>query len=667
MTDQTKSSAERDRSPIRVGIVGAGKMALNHARAIAHAGVPATVVGVADPSEPARKALAEALPGTRTWDSLAALIENGRPDVLHIVTPPASHVSLARQAIEAGLHAYVEKPFAPTAREATELLSLARERGVLLCPGHQLLYDPPTVAIRRHLPAIGRVVHVESYFSFRTVRRMPGGRAPARADHQLLDILPHPVYLLLDVLERTGDGPLEVVALRADVPGTVHALVRQGQVTGSLVVTLDGRPIESTLRVVGTRGSVFGDYVRSVVFRDLGPGTSGIDKLLAPYRRVRQQFFGTTAALFRRFVTGRKSYPGLADLFGTFYHAVREGGDPPVSDSSVQETVRLCETIAASMADADAQRVAGLVAAETAGPGVLVTGGTGFLGRELVRALVARGRAVRVLARREPASWERLPGAAYVTGDLGAEGRKEWLDGVDAVIHCAAETAGGWEDHQRNSIDATEYLMRAMAAAGTRRLIHVSSNAVMARSRRPITDHDPLEPDSRGQGPYVWGKLESERLAVRLGEEFGLDVKVVRPGALVDMRDLEPPGRLGKRLGNLFVAVGSPRHTLGVTDVAFAGEILAEAVDAWDSLPTPLNLLDPELPTKRTLVQALKAQNPDLRVIWLPTVLLVPLSWAAIVLQKVLRPGRPAINAAKVFAFQAWDTSGIRRLAGGSD
>jgi hypothetical protein len=179
----------------------------------------------------------------------------------------------------------------------------------------------------------------------------------------------------------------------------------------------------------------------------------------------------------------------------------------------------------------------------------------------------------------------------------------------------------------------------------------------------PLGDNHPLEPDSKGSGPYVWGKLESERLAVQLGKDLSLSVKVVRPGALVDYRDFDPPGRLGKRLGNIFVAVGSPDDQLGVVDVAFSGRFLAWMADAWDNVPSPLNLLDPVPPTKRELLGHLRKANPDLSVIWLPTVVLVPLSWVATFAQKVLRPGKPVINVAKVFSTQEYDTAGIGRLA----
>src|SRR2546427_7919472 len=52
-------------------------------------------------------------------------------------------------------------------------------------------------------------------------------------------------------------------SLEVSQAGTVHALVRRGGVTGTLVVTLEGRPVESYLRVIGKNGSLFADYVRS--------------------------------------------------------------------------------------------------------------------------------------------------------------------------------------------------------------------------------------------------------------------------------------------------------------------------------------------------------------------------------------------------------------------
>ncbi|HVG01354.1 MAG TPA: Gfo/Idh/MocA family oxidoreductase [Nitrospira sp.] len=657
------SSTINDSRPLRVALIGAGRHAQHHARAILRCpGVQ--LVAVADPSDAAQAAMRDIVPGIGCFKTPEELFASERPNVVHIITPPVTHAPLAKMALKAGCHIYVEKPFTESVEDAQHILDDARAKGLRVCAGHQLLYEPPTRVLTQYLPAIGRVVHVESYFSFRTVRHAPGGRKVLRADHQLLDILPHPVYLLLQVLEQAGEGRTELLSLEVSPEGTVHALVRRGQTTGTLIVTLEGRPVESYLRVIGRNGSLVADYVRSTTQRAFGPGSSGIDKLLAPYRQAWQLLKGTTSAMAGRFLKSQRSYPGLAELFSAFYESARNGGPSPLSPESLLETVRICERVAQALKAGEVKALATATPRPVDQRGVLVTGGTGFLGKETVRALLSRGRPVRVVARREPSPWERIAGAEYVVADVATGITAHLFKGVDTVIHAAAETAGGWPEHQRNSLDATEQMLRGAAAAGVRHFVHVSSLAVLAQGNgRAIGDDHPLEPDSKGSGPYVWGKLESERVAVQLGKELGLSVKIVRPGALVDYREFDPPGRLGKRVGNIFVAVGSSSDRLGVVDVGFAGRFFGWMVDAWDDVPTPLNLLDPVSPTKRELLDRLRQANPDLTVVWLPRMVLIPLSWLATAVQKALRPGKPTIDVAKVFSVLPYDTSGIARLA----
>src|SRR4029077_17968241 len=140
----------------------------------------------------------------------------------------------------------------------------------------------------------------------------------------------------------------------------------------------------------------------------------------------------------------------------------------------------------------------------------------------------------------------------------------------------------------------------------------------------------------RTGGPYAWGKIESERLAVTRCKDLGIDLRVVRPSALVDYRRFDPPGLLGKRIGNIFIAVGMPSHHLGVVDVVFSAQTLAWTMRHFDEAPRVLNLFEPNLPTKRELLARLRRTNPDLSVVWLPPVILLPLSWFAIALQKLV-------------------------------
>ena len=67
--------------------------------------------------------------------------------------------------------------------------------------------------------------------------------------------------------------------------------------------------------------------------------------------------------------------------------------------------------------------------------------------------------------------------------DLARGLQPDALTGVGYVVHAAAETSGGKEDHRRNSIEATRILIEGAARAGARGVVHISSLAVLKTSR----------------------------------------------------------------------------------------------------------------------------------------------------------------------------------------
>jgi predicted dehydrogenase len=103
---------------LKIAILGGGKMAGQHAAAIATLKERST--GSGGRSGGLRRADLKARFGTGVtiYRDADALLKEVSPDVLHIVTPPVSHVELARLALEHGAHVYVEKPFALTEADA---------------------------------------------------------------------------------------------------------------------------------------------------------------------------------------------------------------------------------------------------------------------------------------------------------------------------------------------------------------------------------------------------------------------------------------------------------------------------------------------------------------------------------------------------------------------
>ena len=161
-----------------------------------------------------------------------------------------------------------------------------------------------------------------------------------------------------------------------------------------------------------------------------------------------------------------------------------------------------------------------------------VTGGSGFIGRRLIRRLVAEGWTVRALARSDrSAGLVADAGAEAVRGDLtDAASLREGASGCELAFHAAAQV-GDWgtrERFERVNVQGTKDVIAACRGAGVRRLVHVGTEAALLAGQ-PLVNVDetaPLRPDSPVL--YCSTKAKAEQ-AVRDANADGLETVVVRP------------------------------------------------------------------------------------------------------------------------------------------
>lgn len=488
---------------------------------------------------------------------------------------------------------------------------------------------------------------------------------------QAKDILPHAVYPLVAQL-RAGTGladqPIELLAADTRADGDVYALLRLGDCTGILVVTLSGRPVEQFQHLVGTNGWIRADYITGSLTHLPGPG-AGLGVLFTPYRRAIQTLTGATAGFAKLIFKRSTSYPGLELLTGRFYNAIRCGERSPLTPQSIVDTVGICESIGHALDRSDAESEATaqrqVLEAETTLPPVtrgmvLVTGGTGLLGRKVVEELRWAGFGVRTINRRVPRWRVRVPGVEYVAGDLARPLDPAAMQGVSLVAHCAAETAGGKSDHVRNSIDATRNVIEAAARAGVRELVHTSSLAVLKPGRDvggQLDEQTPVDANNLGRGPYVWGKAESEGIVRQLGEQHGIRVRIIRPGPLVDFAEFTPPGRLGRELGPVFVAIGGRGSPLSVCDIGTAARVIRSYAQDMNAAPPLLNLVEAPPPTRMQLADRLRKDRPDLWFFWFPAWLLRALSGPLKLVQRLALGSDRPIDIYAAFASEDYSTT----------
>jgi predicted dehydrogenase len=146
-------------SRLRIGQAGLGYWGKNLARNFDEL---ADLRWLCDASPELQAEFAERYPNARVTGDFAEMLADPDVDAVVIATPVPTHFALAKQALEAGKHVFVEKPPAMRAEEMDELVTLAEERDLVLMPGHLLLYHPGVLKLKELVDAgeLGEVLCV---------------------------------------------------------------------------------------------------------------------------------------------------------------------------------------------------------------------------------------------------------------------------------------------------------------------------------------------------------------------------------------------------------------------------------------------------------------------------------------------------------------------------
>jgi len=213
----------------------------------------------------------------------------------------------------------------------------------------------------------------------------------------------------------------------------------------------------------------------------------------------------------------------------------------------------------------------------------LVTGATGFVGAAVVRALLARGTPVRVLARANSnrRNLEGLPVETAIGSLEDAASLARAASGCRALFHVAADYRLWVPDPaamHRTNVDGSRDLLRAAAAAGVERIVYTSSVATLGIVPGGIADEDTPSALADKVGPYKQSKFLAEAEVRRLVREEGVPAVIVNPSTPVGPGDVKPTptGRMivEAASGRMPAFVDTGLNIVHVDDVA-AGHLLA--------------------------------------------------------------------------------------------
>ena len=280
--------------------------------------------------------------------------------------------------------------------------------------------------------------------------------------------------------------------------------------------------------------------------------------------------------------------------------------------ASVLDVIRLCEAVAAASKVGPPSHASASVPIPVTRvkPTVLIVGGTGFIGRRLVRLLIEQNHGVRVLTRNVRAAALEFEGldVELMTGSHGdPQSATRALDGIKVVYHLAKCEGKRWQDYVDGDIEPTRVLAKAALAAGVDRFIYTGTIASYA-SDNPhtvIDNRTPLDSAIARRSYYARSKAACEALLQAMQAE-GLPLVIVRPGVVIGPGS--PPAHPG--VGHFASETrvdywGDGNNPLPLVLVDDVADALARALDAPGALGQTLLVTSPPLMTAREYVNAL--------------------------------------------------------------
>lgn len=269
------------------------------------------------------------------------------------------------------------------------------------------------------------------------------------------------------------------------------------------------------------------------------------------------------------------------------------------------------------------------------GKTVLVTGASGFLGRRTVAVLSGYGCAVHALVRKtSQIDHLCLPNVKILHGDVAEyESLESAFEGVDYVIHAAADTGGTEEGGRRITIQGTRNILECCAAFNVKKLVYISScsvyNATICKDGQYIDENTPLEPAPKQRGAYSWAKLEAEKLVTRFMEHGKTPVVCLRPGTIYGPGGTVFSPMIGFSFRNkIFAVIGNGEFVLPLVYIDSLISAITAALTNEKSNGQVYNVVDPErVDKKRYMDRLIRRLYPRSTSLFLPYTLLHSVVW----------------------------------------
>jgi predicted dehydrogenase/nucleoside-diphosphate-sugar epimerase len=539
---------------MRVAFVGTGFIADWHLKSL-RALAAHELAAVCDKNLQRAESFAARSGARKFYGDLEEMLAKEKLDSVHVLLPPEIHFKAAKAILEHRVNVFLEKPMCTNVADCEALVALSTAMGVELGVGHNFLFHPVYEALKRDLDSgvLGKIDHIAINWSKELGQVTAGpfdGWLFAEPENVMLEIGPHSCAHVLDLvgqpdrLEARASNPIELPNGRTFYRRwQVNAA--KGRTAIDLLFSFVPGFSEHSIHVRGSLAGATCDFERYTYALDRHTALSDDfdrfamlnDKAKALIEQASKNLTAYVLTKAKLSHKGNQYGLSITESMRAFYEAIAKkgGADRRISGELGRDAVALAIEIGErASAPKTATRAAKSAPAGAPKPSVLVLGGSGFIGLELLRQLAAKKIRARVLARTtgklaafDPADVE------IVRGDL--ENQQDLLraiDGIESIVHLARAHVNTWSEYQKHEIEMTRRVAESALTAGASRLVYTGTidSYYAGKDAGTITEDTPLDPEIEHRNLYARAKAASEALMLEMSR---LPLVILRPGIVI--------------------------------------------------------------------------------------------------------------------------------------
>jgi predicted dehydrogenase len=350
---------------LRVGIIGCGKIADQHAAQIQR--IPeGKIVGVCDSEELMARQMSERFPVERWFTDVEELLDVGRPEIVHITTPPQSHFALGKRCLEAGCNVYIEKPFTLNAAEAEDLIRICNKNNLKMTVGHNAQFTHAAVRMRELIGKGflgGPPVHMESYYCYNFadqsyaaallgdkdhwVRKLPGKLLQNIISHGISKIAEFLPGESADVIAHGFTSPLLRRINENDIVDELRVLISgMDGTTAYFTFSSQMSPALHQFRIYGRQNSLLIDDDQQTLIRVNGKQYKSYLNQFVPHCVNAKQYLDNFRINTVKFLKAEfHNDAGMKYLIESFYRSVMANTPLPISYREIILTSRIMDAI----------------------------------------------------------------------------------------------------------------------------------------------------------------------------------------------------------------------------------------------------------------------------------------------------------------------------------